>query len=76
MRSLIIEDDADTGQYICNGLKEAGFASDVVPQRRRRTSSCSERAWDVMILDRMLPGDIDGLGIVKTLRSLGKTTRC
>ena len=26
MRSLIIEDDADTGQYVCNGLREAGFA--------------------------------------------------
>jgi two-component system OmpR family response regulator len=33
----------------------------------------SER-WDIVILDRMLPGDVDGLSIVQALRALGKTT--
>jgi len=30
--------------------------------------------WDVIILDRMLPGGVDGLSIVATIRNLGKTT--
>jgi len=30
--------------------------------------------WDIIILDRMLPGGIDGLSIIATLRNLGKTT--
>jgi two-component system OmpR family response regulator len=31
-------------------------------------------AWDVIVLDRMLPGTVDGLSIVKSLRNLGKMT--
>jgi two-component system OmpR family response regulator len=30
--------------------------------------------WDIVILDRMLPGDVDGLSIVQTIRELRKTT--
>ncbi len=74
MRSLIIEDDADTGQYVCNGLREAGFAVTWCRNGVDGLHLAANERWDVMILDRMLPGEIDGLGIVKTLRSLGKTT--
>ena len=34
----------------------------------------SNECWDLVILDRMLPGGVDGLAILSTLRSLGKTT--
>jgi two-component system OmpR family response regulator len=30
--------------------------------------------WDVIVLDRMLPNDVDGLSILNTLRGVGKTT--
>src|SRR5262249_1455276 len=30
--------------------------------------------WDVIVLDRMLPGSVDGLSVVATMRNLGKTT--
>jgi len=33
-----------------------------------------EEKWDAIILDRMLPNDVDGLSIVETLRSLGRKT--
>jgi two-component system OmpR family response regulator len=74
MRCLVIEDDADTARYISNGLKEDGFA--VVWCRNGVDGlhlATSER-WDIVILDRMLPGDVDGLSIVQTVRTLGKTT--
>jgi two-component system OmpR family response regulator len=74
MRSLVIEDEADTGRYICNGLKEAGFAVTWCRDGVDGLHLAANEQWDVMILDRMLPGAIDGLGIVRTLRSLGKTT--
>src|SRR5439155_4681009 len=74
MQCLLIEDDADTARYIGNGLKEAGFG---VVWRRNGVDglhlATSER-WDVVILDRMLPGDVDGLSIVQAIRTLGKTT--
>src|SRR5499427_5464319 len=74
MRCLLIEDDADTARYIGTGLREAGF---VVTQCRDGVDglhlATSER-WDVVILDRMLPGDVEGLSIIEAIRALGKTT--
>ena len=74
MQCLLIEDDADTARYISNGLKAAGF---VVMWCRNGVDglhlATSER-WDVVILDRMLPGDVDGLSILHAIRRLGKTT--
>ena len=74
MRSLVIEDETDTGRYICNGLREAGFVPTWCRNGVDGLHLATNEQWDVIILDRMLPGDIDGLAIVKTLRSLGKTT--
>jgi two-component system OmpR family response regulator len=74
MQCLLIEDDADTARYISNGLKEAGF---VVVWCRNGVDglhlATSER-WDVVILDRMLPGHVEGLSIIQAMRTLGKTT--
>jgi two-component system OmpR family response regulator len=74
MRCLLIEDEADTARYICNGLKEAGFR---VVWRRDGSDGlhlAAGECWDVVILDRMLPGGIDGLSILQTIRQLRKTT--
>src|SRR5499433_4131411 len=74
MQCLLIEDDADTARYVSNGLKAGGV---VVMWCRNGVDglhlATSER-WDVVILDRMLPGDVDGLSILHTIRRLGKTT--
>jgi len=73
-RCLIIEDEADTARFICNGLKQAGYSVTVCGDSVDGLHlACSEQ-WDIVILDRMLPGNVDGLSIVKTLRELGKTT--
>jgi two-component system, OmpR family, response regulator len=73
-RCLIIEDDADTAKYICNGLEEAGFAvvwsGDGVEVLRLVLGE----SRDVLILDRMLPGGVDGLSIIHTMRKAGKPT--
>jgi len=74
MKCLLIEDDTDTARYISKGLKEAGSA--VVWCRNGVDGlhlATSER-WDVVILDRMLPGGVEGLSIVQEMRTLGKTT--
>src|SRR5499427_2816820 len=74
MRCLLIEDDADTARYIGTGLREVGF---LVTQCRDGAAglhlATSER-WDFVILDRMLPGDVEGLSIIEAIRALGKTT--
>jgi len=73
-RCLIIEDEADTARFIHTGLKEAGFSATCCSEGMEGLRLASDQQWDIIILDRMLPGNIDGLSIVKTLRELGKTT--
>jgi len=74
MRCLVIEDEADTGRYIRNGLDEAGHAASLCTNGVEGLHLAANERWDVIILDRMLPGEIDGLAIVASLRRLGKTT--
>jgi two-component system, OmpR family, response regulator len=74
MRSLVIEDDADTARYICNGLEEAGHTVTLVRDGAGGLHLATNEQWDIIILDRMLPGGVDGLSILATMRNLGKTT--
>lgn len=74
MRCLVIEDEADTARYICNGLKEADFTVTWCRNGVDGLHLATSERWDVVILDRMLPGDVDGLSIVQTIRTLKKPT--
>ena len=74
MRCLVIEDEVDTSRYICNGLKEAGHEVAACRDSADGLNRAMTEAWDVIILDRMLPNDVDGLSILTTLRGIGKTT--
>lgn len=74
MRCLVIEDEVDTSRYICNGLKEAGHEVTACRDSADGLNRAMTEAWDVIILDRMLPNDVDGLSILTTLRGIGKTT--
>jgi two-component system OmpR family response regulator len=74
MRCLVVEDEADTAHYICNGLAQSGHAASVCLNGVEGLDLATNERWDVIILDRMLPGGVDGLSIIATLRRLGKTT--
>jgi two-component system, OmpR family, response regulator len=73
MKILIIEDDPETAAYIANGLKEHGNTVDHAPNGRDGLFLAAGESYDVLIVDRMLPG-LDGLGIVKTIRGAGVKT--
>jgi len=73
-RCLIVEDDARNARYIADGLKELGYFCSVAPDGVEGLSRAMSESWDVIVLDRMLPHDVDGLSIVTTLRGLGKNT--
>ena len=73
MKILIIEDDAATAAYVANGLKQVGHRVDHAPDVRGGLVLAVGHTYDVMIVDRMLAG-LDGLGIVKTIRSTGVKT--
>ena len=68
MKILLIEDDRETADYVMQGLTEAGHNVMVAADGRDGLFRAAGESWDLLIVDRMLPG-IDGLAIVKTLRS-------
>lgn len=74
MRCLVIEDDVDTSKYIANGLRQAGHEVRVTHDGAEGLQLAMSETWSVIVLDRMLPNDVDGLSIVATLRGLGKKT--
>ncbi len=68
MKILLIEDDRETADYVMQGLSEAGHNVMVASDGRDGLFRAAGESWDLLIVDRMLPA-IDGLAIVKTLRS-------
>jgi two-component system, OmpR family, response regulator len=73
MRILVIEDDASMVDYLVKGLRESGFVIDRAADGREGLFLAAGEPYDVLIVDRMLPG-LDGLGVIATLRAAGKTT--
>ena len=73
MRALIIEDDDVVAKFIAKGLRQHGYLVDVARDGRDGLYHALEQAYDVMVVDRMLPG-LDGLSVLKTVRSAGNTT--
>ena len=67
MKILLIEDDRETADFVINGLHEHGHVVDHASNGRDGLFLAAGEAYDVMVVDRMLPG-LDGLGIVKTIR--------
>jgi len=73
MRLLHIEDDAETAAYVAKGLKESGHTVVQAEDGKSGLFLALEESYDAIIVDRMLPG-LDGLSVIQTLRSSGKTT--
>jgi len=68
LKILLIEDDRETAHYVMQGLIEAGHNVMLAADGRDGLFRAAGENWDLLIVDRMLPV-IDGLAIVKTLRS-------
>lgn len=73
MKILVIEDDKTTGGYISDGLREEGHVVDLIENGRDALLQASASDYDVLIVDRMLPG-LDGMSLVKTLRGAKNQT--
>lgn len=71
MKILIVEDEAKTGNYLRQGLREAGYSVELVANGIDGLHSGLEGDHDLVILDVMLPG-MDGWQILKNLRSKGR----
>ena len=54
-RILVVEDDADTADYILKGLREAGFTAEHVADGRDGLYMASSADFDAIVMDRMVP---------------------
>ncbi|MCP2670655.1 response regulator transcription factor [Maricaulaceae bacterium EIL42A08] len=73
MRVLIVEDDTHVARNIAKMLSEAGHVADVAHDGEDGLAMAREGAFDVMIVDRMMPRR-DGLSMISELRSDGDKT--
>src|SRR5262245_57934252 len=73
MRVLVVEDNSDMGGFLQQGLREHGFAVDWVASGDLGLDHARSGVYDLLILDRMLPG-CDGLDLLRRLRGRGVTT--
>jgi len=67
MRILIIEDDREAAAYLVKAFREAGHLPDHAGDGLKGYELASEGAYDVLIVDRMLP-KLDGLSLIGGLR--------
>lgn len=70
MRILIVEDQPKTGDYLKQGLSQAGFNVDVAVEGRDGLHLALTERYDLVILDVMLPG-MDGWEIMRGIRQAG-----
>ncbi len=74
MRILLVEDDPDIASMVVTGLSEAGHAVDHAANGALGLSIAQSERFDAIIMDRRLPGDIDGADVARALRSRDTTT--
>ncbi|MGH8207059.1 MAG: winged helix-turn-helix domain-containing protein [Steroidobacteraceae bacterium] len=74
MKVLLVEDNERVAHFVLKGLEESGHTADHAANGRDGMFLAAGGPYDVIILDRMLPGDVDGLAIIEALRKAGKRT--
>jgi two-component system OmpR family response regulator len=68
-RCLVIEDELNTSRFICQALQVAGYEAVPCHNGLDGARLALESHWDIIILDRMLPGQVDGLSVLERLRA-------
>jgi two-component system, OmpR family, response regulator len=74
MKVLLVEDNERVSRFVRKGLSEAGHTIDHADNGRDGMFLAAGESYDAIVMDRMLPGGIDGLGIIAALRKSGSRT--
>lgn len=73
MHVLVVEDDSEISDFVASGLRQAGHTVDAAANGNRAEEMARASAYQVAIVDLMLPGK-DGLTLIQDLRQSGNTT--
>lgn len=68
MRVLVIEDEHKIARALKKALEQETYAVDVVYDGDEGYAMATTEPYDVAIIDRMLPGEYDGIAIIKAMR--------
>ncbi len=68
MRILVVEDEHKIANAVKQGLEQHSYAVDVCYNGDDGLAMATGENYDLIILDRMLPGNVDGSGILKAIR--------
>ncbi|MEW7847899.1 response regulator transcription factor [Massilia aurea] len=71
MKLLLVEDNERVARFVKKGLSEAGHTVDHAENGRDGMVYAVSEPYDAIVMDRMLPGGIDGLAIIEALRQQG-----
>jgi two-component system OmpR family response regulator len=71
MKVLLVEDNERVTQFVTRGLRESGHTVHHAGNGRDGMFLAASEPYDVIVMDRMLPGQIDGLSIIEALRKSG-----
>jgi two-component system OmpR family response regulator len=74
MKVLLVEDNERVAKFVAKGLREAGHTVDHADNGRDGMFLAVSEPYDTIVMDRMLPGQIDGLAIIEALRKSGNLT--
>lgn len=74
MKILLVEDNERVIRFLKKGLAESGHTVDHADNGRSGMFLAASEPYDAIIMDRLLPGGIDGLSIIEALRRDGNTT--
>ncbi len=72
-RILIVEDERKIAVHLQNALQADGFEVETAPSGEAGLAKLADAAFDVVILDIMLPG-IDGLAVLREMRAKNNAT--
>ena len=73
IRVLVVEDDPAIADFLVRALREEGYTVERAADGHDGRHRLAGEAWDVVLLDRTLPGP-DGLTLLKELRGAGDAT--
>jgi heavy metal response regulator len=74
VRILVVEDEPKVARFLERGLRQQSYAVDVAPDGTEGLHLAKECAYDLVVLDVMLPG-LDGFGVLRELRRQKDHTR-
>lgn len=73
MRVLVIEDEQKIAAALKRGLELKGYAVDAVHDADTGLSHAVDADYDIILLDRMLPGSMDGVELARRARAGGQS---